>query len=84
MLLLAAGLVPHGIFEIPALLIAFACGLYLCRGMGALIRGKPESPQLGELFLSLLRVYCTIMLPLLVAASLIEAYLTPACMAFFM
>ena len=84
MMLLAAGLVPHGIFEIPALLIAFACGLYLCRGMGALIRGKPESPQLGELFLSLLRVYCTIMLPLLVAASLIEAYITPACMAFFM
>ena len=84
MLLLAAGLVPHGIFEIPALLIAFAGGLYLCRGMGALIRRRQESPRFEELMISLLRLYCTIILPLLVIASLVEAYITPACMAFFM
>ncbi len=83
MLLLAAGLIPHGIFEIPALLIAFACGLYLCRGMTDLIRSKEGAPQFNELVLPLLRTYLTIIAPLLIAASVIEAYITPICMSFF-
>ena len=84
MLLLAAGILPHGIFEIPALLIAFACGLYLCRGMNDLLRGRQEELSFNALVLPLLRVYLTVVAPLLIVASVIEAYITPVCMAFFM
>lgn len=80
--ILAAGLLPHGILELPALLIAFACGLYLCRNLGAAIRGKkPQS--FSALVTPLLRVYLTVIVPLLAAAALIEAYVTPQIMALF-
>ena len=84
MLLLAAGILPHGIFEIPALLIAFACGLYLCRGMNDLLRGRQEELSFNALVLPLLRIYLTVVAPLLIVTSVIEAYITPVCMAFFM
>lgn len=84
MLLLAAGLLPHGIFEIPALLIAFACGLYLCHGMNDLIRGSQEGLNFKGLIFPLVRIYLTLIVPLLLIASFIEAYITPVCMAFFL
>lgn len=37
-LLLLAGLVPHGIFEVPALLLSLAAGLCLCRNINRYIR----------------------------------------------
>lgn len=87
LLIFAAGLIPHGIFEIPALLIAFSCGLYLCHEMTQRVRkssSKETRVPFKELFLSLLRIYLTVIAPLLIIASLIEAYITPICMAFFM
>lgn len=80
LLLLAVGIVPHGIFEIPALLIAFACGLYLCRELTRRILGRQEAfPPLSNVFLSIVRVYLTLVIPLLIIAALVEAYITPLC-----
>ena len=87
LLLFASGLVPHGIFEIPALLVAFACGLYLCHVMTQYLRksgAKEQRPSFSETMISIFRVYLTIIVPLLIIASFIEAYVTPICMSFFM
>lgn len=87
LLLFAAGLIPHGIFEIPALLIAFACGLYLCHEVTQRLSkstSNKERTPLVETILSIMRVYLTIVVPLLIIASFIEAYVTPILMSFFM
>lgn len=84
MLLFAAGILPHGIFEIPALLIAFACGLYLCHEMTALILGRQEAANFTTIVFPIVRTYLTIVAPLLIVASVIEACITPVCMSFFM
>ena len=84
MLLLLAGILPHGIFEIPALMIAFASGLYLCHGMTDMVLGKQEGLNFPALMLPLVRIFLTIVIPMLIAAAFIEAYITPVCMSFFM
>ena len=84
MLLLAAGIVPHGIFEFPALFLSFACGLYLCHEMTALIRHQENRTPLPETLISLVRVFVLVILPLLLAASVIEANITPLCMMPFL
>jgi stage II sporulation protein M len=68
------GLLPHGIFEIPAILIAASYGLWL--GMAALrrIRGK-EGAHLGDRVKHALRMYFRIVFPLLVIAAAIETAL---------
>lgn len=81
---LAAGLLPHGIIEIPTLLIAFACGLYLCHEVTVRFRKQEEPPvPFSQTLFSLVRVYLTIITPALIVASLLEAYVTPLCMAMF-
>ena len=77
LLLYAAALVPHGIFEIPALLVAFACGLYLCRTVTRTLLGRETAMPLPQALLSLVRVYVAVIVPLLVVASVVEAYVTP-------
>lgn len=71
------GLVPHGIFEIPALMISIAAGLWLCRNMCRMILKRPSAAPLEELLPCLLRLFLLTVLPLLVIAALIEGYITP-------
>ena len=42
-LLLAAGILPHGIFELPALFLSLAAGLCLCRNINVYIKGHHEA-----------------------------------------
>ena len=79
-----AGILPHGVFELPALVLASACGVYLCRNMGRLVVGGPGRVPMVELLCGLLRVLLLTVMPLTVAAAFIEAYVTPAVMAFFL
>lgn len=70
------GLLPHGIFELPALFIAFACGFSLCLTMcRAVVRldGGLIVPELKNLA----RVFVVNIIPLLILAAATEAYLTP-------
>ena len=74
-----AGIVPHGIFELPALFLAMAGGLYLCRTLVRYVR-RNEKGLVGPVVLNLLRLLVMHIVPLLLAAAAIEAYVTPVVM----
>lgn len=72
-----AGVVPHGIFEIPALMIGSAVALY----MGAVIVTPQTGKSMGEVIIEVLadwaKIFLGVVVPLLAAAAVIEAYVTP-------
>lgn len=81
-LLLAAGILPHGIFELPALCLSLAAGLCLCQNINRYIR-KNEKGLMKPLLLNILRVTGLVVVPLLVVAAIMESYVTPAVMQLF-
>lgn len=76
MLYYFAAIVPHGIFEIPALVIAIALGLFLCGRINDFVRHNTKGVMLPAMK-NILRVFLLRVVPLLLVASLIEAYITP-------
>ncbi|MET1125150.1 MAG: stage II sporulation protein M [Archaeoglobaceae archaeon] len=67
-------ILPHGIIEIPAVILASAYGVYLgYRFALALFKGEEFKKHLFEA----LTVYLRIILPMLFLAALIEAFITP-------
>jgi len=76
-LVFAAGLLPHGMFELPALMLSGAAVLQMS---GALV--TPQAGRsLGEVVIELVadwaRVFMGVIIPLLIAAAVIETYITP-------
>jgi len=51
-----AGIVPHGIFELPALILALSSGIYLCRKVTDYVRHN-EKGVMGPLMKDLLRLF---------------------------
>lgn len=72
-----AGTLPHGILEIPALIVSFAMGLYLCKIITRYCRKDKTLPSSTETLTDLSRVFVLVVVPLLAVAAVIEAYLTP-------
>jgi stage II sporulation protein M len=76
-LLFAAGLLPHGIFEIPALMLVSAAILRV----GALLVTPQAGKSMGQILLELLGESAAIIVgvvwPLLAIAAVIEAKITP-------
>jgi stage II sporulation protein M len=76
-LIFAAGVLPHGLFELTAVILATAAML---KAGAQLVTPQPDK-SLGEvLILSLAdwsRVFIGLVLPLLVIAAIVEIYLTP-------
>lgn len=72
-------LLPHGIFEIPAFLLAASSGLYLCREISRKILGRPHLDLRGLIYRQA-QVFIFIVLPLLVLAAFIESYISPLFM----
>ena len=73
------GILPHGILELPALLVSFALGLYLCWTLSykiCLQRERSFRLALKEVG----RAYLLIVVPLLLAAAGTETYVTPVLM----
>ncbi|MDP1714266.1 MAG: stage II sporulation protein M [Anaerolineales bacterium] len=72
-----AGVLPHGILEIPALMIGSAAVLYL----GVAIVTPQVGKSMGEVILELLadwtKIFVGLVVPMLALAALIEAYITP-------
>jgi stage II sporulation protein M len=69
-----AGLLPHGIFELTAILIAGGYGFWLgTRTFRSIVYHESLRPAIGAAF----RAYYRTILPLLLVAAVIEAYLTP-------
>ncbi len=79
-----AGILPHGVFELSALVLSIACGTCLCRNLCYLVLGSSRRVPLVDLLSNLLRVLLLIVLPLTVAAALIECYITPVVMGLFL
>lgn len=73
-LFVAAAIIPHGIFEIPAFILAGALGVLLAQSLIAEWYGSmdtaSEAGQYGRLFI----LY---VLPLLATAAVVEAFITP-------
>ena len=77
-------ILPHGIFEIPALLFSVLFAVLLTRAVTMtffrLITRKPIIAPLKEDAIALLRGVVLMMLPLLLAGALVETFLTPLWM----
>lgn len=71
-----AGLLPHGIFEIPAVLLGAALGMMLGASLVARLRGRSEVPIITELR-NAIRYFILGIMPLLLLAALAEVYITP-------
>lgn len=76
MLYFCAAIIPHGIFEIPALVLSIALGLYLCGTINDYVRHNTKGVVKSSLQ-DILRVLCLRAIPLFVIASFIECYITP-------
>lgn len=81
---LVAGVLPHGVFELPALILSIACGVRLCRNMCRLVTGSPKKVSFIVLAEDLLRVLVLVIAPLTVAAAFVECYVTPIVMGWFL
>lgn len=71
------GILPHGIFELTALVLSAAAGLYLCKSVSSALLKK----QKGAVSAAVERcgqILTLWILPLVIAAAAIEAYITPA------
>jgi len=66
-------LIPHGIFELPAIFIAIGLGMKL--GMFAFVRRGKKIEEFKRRFWSSMKVFFTIVLPLLIIAAIIEGLL---------
>jgi stage II sporulation protein M len=64
-------LLPHGIFELPAIFISFGMGLKF----GTFLFYKEKMKKFAEFFSNSLRVFVFVILPLLVIAAIIEGSL---------
>jgi stage II sporulation protein M len=69
--------IPHGIFEIPAIVLSAAAALQV----GAVITRIPEKMTVGEAWLrqlaDTLKVFFALALPMLIIAAVLEVQLTP-------
>ena len=83
-LLYAASLLPHGIFELPALILAFSMGLYICGHLTRRCRRDPAALPLGACLGLAARLLVFLLLPLLILAALTEAYVTPLAEGLFL
>jgi len=72
---IAAALLPHGIFEIPAFIIAGALGFCMAQ---SLIAEWYRAGDTGEDARKYARLFLQYVLPLITVAALVEAFITPA------
>lgn len=73
-LFVAAAIVPHGIFEIPAFIIAGALGILLAQSLVAEWYGSTDAAVAASAFA---RLFLAVVLPLVATAALVEAFITP-------
>jgi stage II sporulation protein M len=68
-------LLPHGILELPAVFLGTSIGLLIGGEALKQLTGKPEARIGAELVFGL-RFFCTVIVPLLFVAALVEAFIT--------
>jgi uncharacterized membrane protein SpoIIM required for sporulation len=82
--LFATGLLPHGLFELPALMLACASVLRFGAVMVTPQIGKSIGQVMLELIADSVKLFVGIVIPLLVIAGIIEAYITPSILLAFL
>jgi uncharacterized membrane protein SpoIIM required for sporulation len=79
----AVGILPHGIFELSAVILTSAAVLH----MGVTLVTPDSNLTIGQVFIETfadwLKILVGLALPLLVLAALIETYITPLIIAYF-
>lgn len=75
--LFLAGILPHGIFEIPALMLGSASMLYFGASLVTPQAGKSMGEVIIELSADWTKIFLGVVVPLLAIAAVIEAYITP-------
>ena len=78
-----AALLPHGVLELPALFLAFGTGLYICGQLTRRCRKAQNARPLWACMTLASQILLSVLVPLLLAASFVEAYVTPAVAALF-
>jgi uncharacterized membrane protein SpoIIM required for sporulation/ABC-type transport system involved in multi-copper enzyme maturation permease subunit len=73
----AAFILPHGILEIPAIILAGAAVLRLGATLTAPAKGRTMSEALVESLADWTRIMLTLVAPLLLIAAVLEVYITP-------
>lgn len=86
--LFAAGILPHGIFEITALVLSLSAGVYLCYTVSRVIINRRFRKRAGHVIEwamnGVVRVYLCYVVPLMCIAALIECYVTPEILKYVM
>lgn len=72
-----AGILPHGILELPSVILAAAAALYLGARLVTPLEGKSIGETMIVTLADVLKVFLAVCVPLLLLAGLIEANLTP-------
>lgn len=76
------GMLPHGIFELPALFMSMAMGFMLCKSVSMRIIGKRKDGATVLVTLNFIaKTFFVVVAPLLLLASLVECYVTPMIIA---
>lgn len=76
---LIAGILPHGIFEIPAMILTSAIGLRI--GMTAILKLFGRKMSLAEEIFDGFGFYIFIIIPLLFVAAFVESFITPVILS---
>jgi len=78
-LYIAASILPHGIFELPAIFYAASLGIYITRNISLQIAGKPAIPEFSfkGVAKQIGRSFGLVITPVLIVAAFIESYITP-------
>ena len=77
---LSAGLIPHGIIELPAFFLSASVGIYMGVELAlTLLRKRPKTYSAK----TAAKFFIYIILPLLLVAAFIEVFITPLIMFFF-
>lgn len=76
-----AALLPHGVLELPALFLSFGTGLYICGQLSRRCRKDQSARSLWACMTLASQTLLSVLVPLLLVASLVEAYVTPAVAA---
>jgi stage II sporulation protein M len=70
-------ILPHGVLELPAVFLGTSIGLLLGMQTIKRLRGRSETAMPSELSRAV-RFYCTVIVPMLLLAALVEAFITAA------
>jgi len=72
-----AGILPHGVLEIPALILGTILGIHICEKLTKVILRRGSPGEFKQALFAALRIFLLWMVPLFAIASGIETFLTP-------